>query len=142
MSKIDPLDRQTIDGLSVLRVNGAYDLAAKWQTGGGRIYLQLHTPMLEAALKHEPDDAGYRDRLYRTQGVAAMFLRDIGKKREAAETWEKVVELADSIEKPLRLVEAIEFWIDAEDVPRAIVAARRAASELPEKSPLRSGIGR
>lgn len=133
--KMDPLDRQTIDGLSVLRVNGAYDLAANGKQAEAIAYVQLNTPMLEAALKREPDDADYRDRLYRTHGVASMFLRDIGKKREAAETWEKVAELADSAEKPLRLVEAIEFWIDAEDLPRAIVAARRAASDLPEMSP-------
>ena len=92
--------------------------------------------MLEAALKQEPGDVGYRDGLYRTRGVAAMFLRQIGKRREAAENWEQVVELAGSAEKPLRLVEATEFWIDAKDFPRATEAARRASTELPKDAPV------
>jgi hypothetical protein len=119
----------------VLRVNGAYDLAAEGRKAEAIEYLQRNTPMLEAALEQEPGDAGYRDRLYRTHGLAAMFLRQIGKTRAAAETWEKSLELAGDQEKPLRLVEAIEFWIDAKELTRAMEAARRASTQLPVTAP-------
>jgi tetratricopeptide (TPR) repeat protein len=134
--KLDPFDRNTVEGLAVLRVNGAYDLAAEGKPAEAVDYVRRNMPMLEAALKQEPNDVGYRDALYRTHGVAAMYLRQIGKAREAAENWEKVVEFAGSSEKPLRLVEAIEFWIDAADTRRATEAARRASADLPKDSPV------
>jgi tetratricopeptide (TPR) repeat protein len=133
--KIDPFDRATINALAVLRVNGAYDLAAEGKKAEAVEYVQRNTPMLEAALKLEPNDLAYRDGLYRTHGLAAMFLREIGKTREAAEAWEKSVALVVGQDKPLRLVEAVEFWIDAKDLPRAIEAAKRASAELPLDAP-------
>jgi serine/threonine protein kinase len=133
--KLDPSDRDTIEGLATLRINHAYDLAAEGQKPAAVEYLQRNTPMLAAALKREPDDVGYRDRLYRTHGLSAEILRQLGKTREAAETWEKSLLFVGPTDKPLRLVEGVEYWLDAHDLPRAIEAARRASAEVPAASP-------
>lgn len=134
--KLDPFDRFTIDALATLRVNGAYDLAAEGKKAEAVEYLQRNDAMLEAALKLEPDDTSIHDRLYRTYGLRAEFLRQLGKQREAAELWEKSLPYAIAADKPLRLVEAIEYWMDAEDNPRAIEAVKRAQAEIPVKSPI------
>lgn len=134
--KLDPLDSFTIDALATLRVNGAYDLAAEGKKSEAVEYLQRNVPMLEIALKLEPDDTTTRDRIYRTYGLQAEFLRPLGKTREAAELWEKSLPFAIAADKPLRLVEATEYWMDAKDNARAIAAANRAQAEVPIKSPV------
>lgn len=134
--KLDPFDHDTIDGLAILRVNGAYDLAAEGKKAEAVEYLLRNVPMLEAALKLEPDDATMRDRIYRTHGLRAEFLRQLGKTREAAELWEKSLPYAIAADKPLRLVEAIEYWMAAPDNSRAVEAAKRAQAEIPIKSPI------
>lgn len=131
--QLDSYHRDAIEGLAVLRLNGAYDLAAEGKKGAAIENLRRSMPMLEAAIKLEPDDAMFRDRIYRTYGLAAEFLRQDGKQREAAELWEKSLSFASAGDRPLRLVEAVEYWMDASDNRRALEAATRAQAEIPVK---------
>lgn len=134
----DPLDRQTIDGLAVLRLNGAYDLQAEGKPGEAAAYVQRNVPMLEQALQREPDDAGYRDRIFRTWGVTAMMLRADGKARDAALAWDKLLLYAPDAEKRGRLWEGVEFWIETKDHARAAAVADRSRQCLEQQPDAKS----
>lgn len=130
--KIDPADRATLEGLAVLRINGAYDLQAEERLDEAVAYVEQNIPMLEEALRREPEDAMYRDRLFRTYGVAATMYEAAGEKGRAADAWRRVVEFAPREEAALRSVQWVEACLNADDARQAVEAAEAAGIAMNE----------
>ena len=110
-----PDHKDTIDGLAVLRLNVVYWLAPE----AGLEYVSRNLPMLEAARKREPDDADYRDRLWRTHGVRAQILAGLKRHAEAVEAWERMMDLASKDEAERRRDGLAELLLRAGDHARA-----------------------
>ncbi|MFO0877705.1 MAG: protein kinase [Gemmataceae bacterium] len=129
----DPEDRQTIDGLVVLRINGTNDLHAAGRLDEASQYIGRNLTLLRAALKRDPEDAGLRTRLYQSCLVATQMLQAQRRYTDAATTWEEGVALSPDEERPANRLELIDVWLQAGQPARAAAEADRLANELKER---------
>ncbi len=126
----DPYNPETIDGLTALRVNGAYDLQTAGKLDEAVAFARRNVPLLEEALRREPEVAAFRYRLFATHGVTAMMLQAQGKRREAAVAYEQALPYADGDRRAVARLELVGLWLEAKDHARAAAEAARAEPEL------------
>lgn len=140
---LDPHDRDTIDGLAVIRINGAYDFRAAGKPEEAVVYVRRNVPMLKEALEREPDDANFRLRLFQSHGVAGEVLLGLDRLRDAAEEWEQAALFRKPDHRREFGVQLTELWMQAGDHIRAAASAQRVREELEGKpsAELWNGLG-
>jgi tetratricopeptide (TPR) repeat protein len=129
----DKNNRDAIEGLAALRINGAEDLEAQGKLDGAAAYVLQNIPMLEAALDREPGDALIRDRLYRTFGVAALMHDKAGRPLEAAAAWERMLEFNPPETRLEHLLQFVEILASTSQAERALAAAAEVRPLLVEQ---------
>jgi eukaryotic-like serine/threonine-protein kinase len=122
-----------IEALAALRVNRSYGLAGKRQLDEAVRYVSRNLPMLEGALRLEPDDPLLRDRAYRTYGVRATFEEQLSRFTDAAESWEKAVAFAPSGAAVSNRLSLVELWLQAGDYRKAVALADALRPELAKR---------
>ena len=126
----DPHDRDTVEGLAALRVNGAGDLEADEKYGEAAEYVLRNAPMLEAALVREPNDAIIRDRLFRTYGVTALMYDKAGRQLDAAAAWERMLPFNPPESRLEHHLQFVALLANAAQPARALAAAEQARALL------------
>ncbi len=114
----NPADDDVLRALAVLRINHAYDLQAEGKVDAGLDYLSRNLPMLEQALRREPDSPIHRDALFRTQGTRALLYDGSGRKREALQAWEQTMRFAPPEQIPQLRAQLINLLLDLNETDR------------------------
>jgi serine/threonine protein kinase/tetratricopeptide (TPR) repeat protein len=126
----NPLDRNTIEGLAVLRINWSFEIAAAGNPDAAVSYVARNLPMLSEAMQREPEDAGLRDRTFRTYAVQSLFMQQAEHFREAAATWEQAIEFDAQDGRAEGHYHLAELWLLAGDYRRALAEADSVRQSL------------
>jgi tetratricopeptide (TPR) repeat protein len=120
LQREQPDDEEVLNSLSTLRLNWAYVQEAKGQPEAALADLAKNVPLLEAALRREPQHAKFRDLLWRTYGVRGQVLENQKRFAEAAEACQHTVELSpDPATADLRRLFLAKNYADAGQHARA-----------------------
>jgi tetratricopeptide (TPR) repeat protein len=87
-------------------------------------------PMLERALKQEPDDPLLRDRCFKTFGVRATHEQKAGRLADAAASWEKAVAFSPEAARVSNLLELSNLWLNVGDHAKALAVADSLPADI------------
>jgi tetratricopeptide (TPR) repeat protein len=129
----EPDDLEIVANLAVMRMNWAYVLANTGRADVALADLAKNVAALEPALSREPNAQHVRNALYRTYGTRAVLLGGAGRHAEAAVAWERVVSLAELVDRSTCRLSLAESLARAGDYSRAAAVAEEAVAGLPAK---------
>lgn len=126
----DANDLQAILGLSLLRVNWAYQLHTLGQTDRAFDDLAKNVELLRTHFQREPGLDFYRACLLRTYGARGQLADLTGRPVEAAAAFEQVVALANAQERPSYTVDWLAYLVKANDHWRALAVGKDSVAAL------------
>jgi tetratricopeptide (TPR) repeat protein len=118
-----------IEGLASLRINQAYDLMGEGKRDEGLATVSRSLPLLEQARRREPEQTRFADLLYRTHGVRASLLEQLGRLPESIADLEQAASLASPGDRLVLRLSLVLLHLRAGNHQGSAAEADRAAEE-------------
>jgi len=126
----DANNLQAVIGLSLLRVNWAYQLHAQGKTEQALDDLAKNVELLRPLFQREPGLDFYRLCLLRTYGARGQLSDLAGQPAEAVAAFEQVVALANAQERPNYTADWLAYLVKAKEHARALAVCRDFVAAL------------
>jgi tetratricopeptide (TPR) repeat protein len=127
--KESPDNVHAIEGLASIRINRAYELMGEGKRDEGLTTVSRNLPLLEQARRREPEQARFTDLLYRTHGVRATLLEQLGRIPESIADLEQAASLASPGDRLGLRVSLVILHLRMGDYQGGAAEADRVAKE-------------